>query len=156
MSLATDAASEAIYPLLPFFLIQVLGAGAVSLGIVEGAAEAANSVLKILSGRLADRSRAKRPIVIAGYALSSAVRPLIALAQSWTHVFAVRLVDRIGKGIRGAPRDAMLATWATPSTRGKVYGFHRAMDHAGAVVGPARRVALSLVLSRSNTARCSR
>ena len=137
MSLATDAASEAIYPLLPFFLIQVLGAGAVSLGIVEGAAEAANSVLKILSGRLADRSRAKRPIVIAGYALSSAVRPLIALAQSWTHVFTVRLVDRIGKGIRGAPRDAMLATWATPSTRGKVYGFHRAMDHAGAVIGPA-------------------
>jgi MFS family permease len=137
VSLATDAASEAIYPLLPFFLIQVLGAGAVSLGIVEGAAEAANSVLKILSGRLADRSRAKRPIVIAGYALSSAVRPLIALAQSWTHVFTVRLVDRIGKGIRGAPRDAMLATWATPSTRGKVYGFHRAMDHAGAVVGPA-------------------
>ena len=137
MSLATDAASEAIYPLLPFFLTQVLGAGAVSLGIVEGAAEAANSVLKILSGRLADRSRAKRPIVIAGYALSSAVRPLIALAQSWTHVFTVRFVDRIGKGIRGAPRDAMLATWATPSTRGKVYGFHRAMDHAGAVVGPA-------------------
>jgi len=137
VSLATDAASEAIYPLLPFFLIQVLGAGAVSLGVVEGAAEAANSVLKILSGRLADRSRAKRPIVIAGYALSSAVRPLIALAQSWTHVFTVRLVDRIGKGIRGAPRDAMLAAWATPSTRGKVYGFHRAMDHAGAVVGPA-------------------
>ncbi len=137
MSLATDAASEAIYPLLPFFLIQVLGAGAVSLGIVEGAAEAANSVLKIVSGRLADRSRAKRPIVIAGYALSSAVRPLIALAQSWTHVFTVRLVDRVGKGIRGAPRDAMLAAWATPSTRGKVYGFHRAMDHAGAVVGPA-------------------
>ena len=137
MSLATDAASEAIYPLLPFFLTQVLGAGAVTLGIVEGAAEAANSVLKILSGRLADRSRAKRPIVIAGYALSSAVRPLIALAQNWTHVFTVRLVDRIGKGIRGAPRDAMLATWATPTTRGRVYGFHRAMDHAGAVVGPA-------------------
>ena len=137
MSLATDAASEAIYPLLPFFLIQVLGAGAVSLGLVEGAAEAANSGLKIVSGRLADRSRSKRPIVIAGYALSSAVRPLIALAQSWTHVFTVRLVDRIGKGIRGAPRDAMLAAWATPSTRGKVYGFHRAMDHAGAVVGPA-------------------
>jgi MFS family permease len=137
VSLATDAASEAIYPLLPFFLTQVLGAGAVSLGIVEGAAEAANSVLKILSGRMADRSRAKRPIVIVGYALSSAVRPLIALAQSWMHVFTVRLVDRIGKGIRGAPRDAMLATWATPTTRGKVYGFHRAMDHAGAVVGPA-------------------
>ena len=155
VSLATDAASEAIYPLLPFFLTQVLGAGAVSLGIVEGAAEAANSVLKILSGRLADRSRAKRPIVIAGYALSSAVRPLIALAQSWTHVFTVRLVDRIGKGIRGAPRDAMLATWATPSTRGKVYGFHRAMDHAGAVVGPAV-ASLFLCSIPANTARCSR
>ena len=137
VSLATDAASEAIYPLLPFFLTQVLGAGAVSLGIVEGASEAASSILKILSGRAADRARAKRPLVLMGYGLSSAVRPLIAVAQSWTHVLAVRFIDRVGKGIRGAPRDAMLATWATPATRGRVYGFHRAMDHAGAVVGPA-------------------
>ena len=74
--------------------------------------------------------------MLAGYSLSSAVRPLIALAQSWPHVFAVRMLDRVGKGIRGAPRDAMLAGWATPTTRGKIYGFHRAMDHAGAVVGP--------------------
>jgi MFS family permease len=137
VSLATDSASEAIYPLLPFFLTQVLGAGAVSLGIVEGAAEAANSVLKILSGRAADRTHARRPLVLAGYGISSLVRPLIALARSWPHVFAVRVVDRVGKGIRGAPRDAMLATWTTPATRGKVYGFHRAMDHAGAVLGPA-------------------
>jgi MFS family permease len=136
VSLATDAASEAIYPLLPFFLTQVLGASAVSLGIVEGAAEAANSILKILSGRAADRSRFKRPIVLVGYTISSLVRPLIALAQSWPHVFTVRLFDRVGKGIRGAPRDAMLATWATPTTRGKIYGFHRAMDHTGAVLGP--------------------
>ena len=136
VSLATDAATEAIYPLLPFFLTNVLRAGPVSLGVIEGAAEAANSILKILSGRLADRSRAKRPIVVAGYALSSAVRPLIAVAQSWTHVLAIRLVDRVGKGVRGAPRDAMLASWATDSTRGRIYGFHRAMDHAGAVVGP--------------------
>jgi MFS family permease len=136
VSLATDSASEAIYPLLPFFLTQVLGAGAVSLGIVEGAAEAANSVLKILSGRAADRAKSKRRIVLAGYTLSSAVRPLIAAATSWTHVFAVRLIDRVGKGIRGAPRDAMLAGWATPATRGQIYGFHRAMDHTGAVVGP--------------------
>src|SRR5204862_2641583 len=105
VSLATDAASEAIYPLLPFFLTQVLGAGAVSLGIVEGFAEAINSILKILSGRAADRTAAKRRIVLLGYSLSSAVRPLIALARNWTHVFAVRLFDRIGKGIRGAPRD---------------------------------------------------
>ena len=136
VSLATDAATEAIYPLLPFFLTTVLRAGPVSLGVIEGAAEAANSILKILAGRLADRSRTKRPIVVAGYALSSAVRPLIAVAQSWTHVLTIRLVDRVGKGVRGAPRDAMLASWATDSTRGRIYGFHRAMDHAGAVVGP--------------------
>ena len=136
VSLATDAASEAIYPLLPFFLVQLLGAGVVSLGIVEGSAEAINSILKILSGRAADRARSKRGLVLAGYALSSAVRPLMAIAQSWTHVFGVRLLDRVGKGIRGAPRDAMLAGWATPETRGRIYGFHRAMDHAGAVLGP--------------------
>ena len=137
VSLATDSASEAIYPLLPFFLTQVLGAGAVSLGIVEGAAEAANSLLKIGSGRLADRSPSKRPLVLIGYGLSSAVRPFIAVAQTWLQVFAIRVFDRVGKGIRGAPRDAMLAAWATPDTRGKVYGFHRSMDHLGAVVGPA-------------------
>ena len=136
VSLATDAATEAIYPLLPFFLTNVLGAGAVLLGVIEGAAEAVNSALKIASGRLADRSRAKRPIVLAGYALSSAVRPLIAVAQSWTHVLAIRIADRVGKGVPGAPRDAMLASFATDGTRGRIYGFHRAMDHAGAVVGP--------------------
>ena len=136
VSLATDAATEAIYPLLPFFLTSVLGAGAVSLGVIEGAAEAVNSALKIASGRLADRSRAKRPIVLVGYTLSSAVRPLIAVAQSWTHVLGIRIADRVGKGVRGAPRDAMLASFASEGTRGRIYGFHRAMDHAGAVVGP--------------------
>jgi len=137
VSLATDSATEAIYPLLPYFLTRVLGAGAVSLGIVEGAAEAVNSLLKIWSGRMADRRSTKRPLVLAGYSISSLIRPLIALAQSWSQVFAVRVVDRIGKGIRSAPRDAILATFATPQTRGKVYGFHRGMDHTGAVIGPA-------------------
>src|SRR6476646_2388183 len=137
VSLATDSASEAIYPLLPFFLTHVLGAGAVSLGIVEGAADAVNSLLKIWSGRTADRMSAKRPLVLVGYTISSLTRPLIAIARSWTHVLAVRTFDRVGKGIRGAPRDAMLAVYTTAETRGKVYGFHRAMDHAGAVVGPA-------------------
>src|SRR5215217_1628349 len=137
VSLATDSATEAIYPLLPFFLTQVLGAGAVSLGIVEGAAEAVNSLLKIWSGRAADRRATKRPLVLAGYSLSSLVRPLIALAQSWGQVFVIRVFDRVGKGVRSAPRDAMLATWTTPQTRGKVFGFHRSMDHAGAVIGPA-------------------
>jgi MFS family permease len=137
VSLATDAATEAIYPLLPFFLTRVLGAGVVSLGVLEGAAEAVNSVLKIASGRVADRSARKRPLVLFGYGVSSMARPFIALATTWTQVFVVRVLDRVGKGIRGAPRDAMLATWTTPTTRGKVYGFHRGMDHIGAVVGPA-------------------
>ena len=137
VSLATDSATEAIYPLLPYFLTRVLGAGAVSLGIVEGAAEAVNSLLKVWSGRSADRRATKRPLVLAGYSISSLARPLIALAQSWSQVFAIRVVDRVGKGIRSAPRDAILASFATPQTRGKVFGFHRAMDHAGAVLGPA-------------------
>src|SRR5437016_3054457 len=136
VSLATDAASEAIYPLLPFFLTRVLGAGAISLGIIEGAAEAANSVLKVVSGRIADRSRSRRPLVLLGYSVSSAVRPLIATATGWGQVFTIRVLDRVGKGVRGAPRDAMLARWTTAFTRGKVYGFHRAMDHTGAIVGP--------------------
>ena len=145
VSFATDAATEAIYPLLPFFLTSVLRAGPFSLGVIEGAAEAVNSILKIAAGRLADRSRAKRPIVIVGYTLSSAVRPLIALAQSWTQVLTIRLFDRVGKGIRGAPRDAMLASFAADGARGRIYGFHRAMDHAGAVVGPLAATAFLFV-----------
>ena len=136
VSLATDAASEAIYPLLPFFLTRVLGAGTVSLGVVEGAAEAVSSVLKIASGRVADRTASKRPLVLFGYSVSSVARPFIAIATTWPQVFAIRVLDRIGKGVRSAPRDAMLAAWATPATRGRVYGFHRAMDHLGAVIGP--------------------
>ena len=136
VSFFTDSATEMIYPLLPLFLTRVLGAGAMSLGIIEGVAEAANSVLKILSGRLSDKWGTPKPIVLAGYVLSSAVRPLIGLASSWTHVLTLRFADRLGKGIRGAPRDAMLATFASPDQRGRIYGFHRAMDHAGAVLGP--------------------
>lgn len=136
VSLATDSASEAIYPILPFFLTRVLGAGTVSLGVVEGAAEAVNSILKIWSGREADRAKRKRPLVLFGYSVSSAARPFIAITTSWPQVFVVRLLDRVGKGVRGAPRDAMLAAWATEKNRGAIYGFHRAMDHLGAVVGP--------------------
>src|SRR5262249_2803791 len=106
------------------------------LGIVEGAAEAVNSVLKIWSGREADRAKRKRPLVLFGYSVSSIARPFIALATSWMQVFLVRVLDRVGKGVRGAPREAMLAGWATPGNRGAVFGFHRAMDHLGAVVGP--------------------
>jgi MFS family permease len=135
VSFFTDMASEMVYPLLPLFLTQVLGAGAMSLGVIEGAAEAANSALKILAGWWADRGSPKK-LVFAGYGLASAVRPLIALAHAWPQVLAIRFIDRLGKGIRGAPRDAMLAALAPAAARGRVYGFHRAMDHAGAVTGP--------------------
>ncbi|HZP49314.1 MAG TPA: MFS transporter [Vicinamibacterales bacterium] len=145
VSLATDAATEAIYPLLPFFLTQVLGAGAVSLGIVEGAAEAVNSLVKVLSGRAADRAARKRPLVLFGYSVSSLARPFIAIASTWTQVFAVRVLDRVGKGVRGAPRDAMLAAIATRDNRGRIFGFHRAMDHIGAIVGPVAASAFLLL-----------
>jgi MFS family permease len=134
-----------IYPLLPVYLSRVLGAGAVSLGVIEGVAEGVNSLLKIVSGRLSDRWSRRKPIVIAGYFLSSVARPFIGVATTWTQVLAIRAVDRTGKGIRGAPRDAMLAELAPPAARGRVFGFHRAMDHAGAVVGPL--IAAGLLLA---------
>jgi MFS family permease len=135
-SLFTDAATEMIYPLLPVYLSRVLGAGAVSLGIIEGVAEGVNSLLKVISGYWTDRSSRRRPIVIGGYAVSSIARPFIAVTMSWPQVLVIRALDRVGKGIRGAPRDVLLARFATPTTRGRIYGFHRAMDHTGAIVGP--------------------
>ena len=136
VSLLTDAATEAVYPLLPVFVTQVLGGPPIALGIIEGAADATSSLLKVFAGRWSDRLNSRKPIAVAGYALSSLVRPFIALATSWAHVFAVRVVDRVGKGVRGAPRDAMLAALAPPGERGRVFGYHWGMDHAGAAVGP--------------------
>ena len=136
VSFFTDTASEMVYPLLPLFLTRVLGGSAMSLGIIEGVAEGANSVLKIVSGWLTDRSGEPKKLVLGGYSLSSAVRPLIAFVSSWPQVVALRFVDRLGKGIRTSPRDAMLARFAPDQHRGRVYGFHRGMDHAGAVAGP--------------------
>src|SRR5688572_20521049 len=136
VSFFTDTASEMVYPLLPLFLTRVLGASAMSLGVIEGVAEAANSILKVWSGRLADRTQAPKRLVLIGYAISSLIRPFIGVASAWGHVLTIRFVDRLGKGIRGAPRDAMLAGFATPANRGRVFGLHRAMDHAGAVLGP--------------------
>ena len=134
-SLFTDAGTEMIYPLLPMYLSRVLGASAMSLGVIEGVAEAVNSLLKVVSGYWSDRTQ-RKPIVIAGYALSSLARPLIGLTSSWPQALFIRAMDRTGKGIRGAPRDAMLAEFATPTTRGRIFGFHRAMDHTGAIAGP--------------------
>ena len=136
VSFFTDTASEMIYPLLPLFLTQTLKAGAMSLGVIEGVAEAANSLLKMLSGWLADRWGTPKALVLGGYSVSSAVRPLIAIVTAWPQVLLIRFSDRLGKGIRSSPRDSMLASFAPPGSRGRVYGFHQAMDHAGAVVGP--------------------
>lgn len=136
VSLFTDAATEIIYPLLPVYLSRVLGASALSLGVIEGVAEGVNSLLKVASGWWSDRQTKRRPLVIVGYALSSAARPLIAITTSWPHVLGIRVLDRTGKGIRTAPRDAMLTRFADASSRGRIFGFHRAMDHTGAIVGP--------------------
>ena len=136
VSLLTDAATEAVYPLLPVFITQVLGGPPVALGLVEGAADATSSILKVVAGRWSDRAGMRKPIVLLGYGLSSLVRPFVAITTSWVHVFAIRVTDRVGKGLRSAPRDAMLATLAPPGERGRVFGYHWAMDHAGAAVGP--------------------
>jgi len=135
-SFFTDTASETVYPLMPLYLTKVLGGSALSIGVIEGLAEALNSILKILAGQWSDRLGARKRLMIAGYALSSAVRPLVALVSSWTQVLGVRLADRVGKGLRGAPRDALIAHWVEPSNRGYAFGVNRAMDHTGAVVGP--------------------
>jgi MFS family permease len=136
VSLLNDASSEMIYPLLPAFLTQVLGASPAFLGAVEGMAEAVASLLKLASGWLTDRLRRRKPAVVAGYATASLARPLIALAARPLDVLALRLADRLGKGVRSAPRDALVAEVTRSEDRGRAYGFHRAMDHTGAVIGP--------------------
>ena len=136
VSLLTDAASEMIYPLLPIFLSTVLGAPASAIGAIEGAAETLASMLKLASGWWSDKVKSRLPLVWAGYGLATFVRPLIGLATSPMQVLAVRLTDRTGKGIRSSPRDALLADSIEPSQRGRAFGFHRAGDNAGAVIGP--------------------
>jgi len=135
-SFFTDFSSEMIYPLLPAFLATVLGAGALQLGIIEGVAESTASIFKIISGLWTDRVKRRKPFLIAGYGIAGIVRPLIGLAVTWPFVLAMRFMDRIGKGLRTSPRDALIADVTDPSVRGTAFGFHRAMDHAGAVVGP--------------------
>lgn len=142
VSFLTDASSEIIYPLLPIFLTTVLGAGAAAVGAIEGAAETTSALLKLASGWWSDRLSRRKPLVVAGYAIASLARPLVAIAQSAAQVLVIRLTDRVGKGIRGAPRDALIAESVDPSIRGRAFGFHRASDHAGAVVGPLIAFAL--------------
>jgi MFS family permease len=136
VSFFTDFSSEMIYPLLPLFLAGALGANASFIGAIEGFAESMASLLKVVSGIWSDKMKRRKPLVLAGYALASIVRPFTALAQTATQVFALRLTDRIGKGIRTAPRDALLADSAPAGIRGRAFGFHSAADNAGAVIGP--------------------
>jgi len=135
VSFFQDAASEMLYPVLPLFLTGVLGAPVAVVGLVEGLGEAMASVMKIVSGRLAD-IRKRRPLVALGYGLSSLAKPLTGLAQVWPLVLVARVVDRTGKGIRTSPRDALIADETPAHLRGRAFGFHQASDTAGAVCGP--------------------
>ena len=136
VSFFTDVSSEMIYPLLPLFLTGMLGAGPAFLGVIEGVAESTSSLLKLLSGVVSDRGRRRKRLVLLGYSISALMRPLIGSAASPLAVLLIRTGDRVGKGIRTSPRDALIADSVEASMRGKAYGFHRSMDHAGALVGP--------------------
>lgn len=136
ISLLNDAASDLVYPLVPLFLATVLGAGAQALGLIEGVANATAALLKLASGALYDRFPRAKGWLVAGYSLPAVARPLIALAMSTPVLALLRVADRIGKGLRSAPRDALLARSVEPSRRGLAFGVHRSMDHAGAVIGP--------------------
>ena len=136
VSFLNDAASEMITPLLPLFLTAVLGTGPAVVGLVEGVAEATASLLKLISGRLADRGWNAKGLVMSGYGLSNSARPLIGLALGWPWVLLLRFLDRVGKGLRTSPRDALIAAGTEQHLLGRAFGFQRALDHAGAVVGP--------------------
>lgn len=136
VSLFNDIASEMIYPLLPLFLNTVLGAGVVFIGLIEGIAESVSSFLKLFSGWVSDRFQKRKGLILFGYFLASITRPFIGLATSAYHVLFLRFFDRIGKGVRSSPRDALLSQSCREKERGKAFGFQRAMDHAGAMIGP--------------------
>lgn len=135
VSFLQDTASELLYPLLPIYLTTVLGAPPAVVGAIEGAAEGAASLTKVAVGPLGDRF-AKRPLIATGYGMAALGKVIVAVAAAWPGVLAGRVVDRLGKGLRGGPRDALLVEGVEPGSRGKVFGFHRAMDTLGAVVGP--------------------
>lgn len=136
VSLLNDTASELVYPLIPVYLATVLAADSLALGLIEGVALAFSSFMQLLSGHMSDRRRSAKPWVVCGYAVAAIARPLYALAGAWPVVLALRLADRLGKGLRTAPRDAMLAAAAPADKRGLAFGLHRAMDNLGAVIGP--------------------
>ena len=135
-SLLNDSASEMIYPLLPVFLTSILGATPVTVGVIEGAADGLASILKYFAGSFSDKLATRKPLVVVGYGLAAASRALIAVAGRWPAVLTARLIDRTGKGIRSAPRDAIIADVTPAEDRGRAFGFQRALDHTGAIIGP--------------------
>jgi len=145
VSLLNDFASEMVYPLLPAFITGVLGGGAVALGALDGAADAAASLVKLVSGRLADRASRRGPLIVGGYFLAAAVRPIIALTAAAWQVIVLRVVDRLGKGLRTPPRDALIADVTPAPMVGRAFGLQRGLDHVGAVIGP---LVAWMVLSR--------
>jgi len=136
VSFLTDVSSEMIVPVLPLFLTVTLRTPVVAVGLIEGVAESTASLLRVFAGWLSDRAGRRKPLVVAGYLLSNLTKPLLGAAGVWTHVLGLRFVDRVGKGIRGAPRDALIAESVALEHRGLAFGFHRALDTAGAALGP--------------------
>jgi MFS family permease len=136
VSLLNDFASEMVYPLLPAFITGVLGGGAVALGALDGGADAAAALVKLIAGRLADRKERRGPLIVGGYFLAAAVRPVIALTAAAWQVVVLRVVDRLGKGLRTPPRDALIADVTPAPMVGRAFGLQRGLDHVGAVIGP--------------------
>lgn len=146
VSFLADVSSEMLYPITPIFLTAVLGAPMAAIGIIEGAAEATASLLKAFAGKLSDRTGRRRPFVFMGYLISALAKPLIATATGWGTVLVARVSDRFGKGLRSSPRDALLADSTDASLRGRAFGWHRAMDTMGAVLGPLSALILLMLL----------
>lgn len=142
VSFFADVSSEMLYPILPLFLTTILGAPVAAIGLIEGLAEATSSLLKTLAGWLSDKSGRRRPFIFAGYLLSAGAKPLIALATGWPLVLVARMGDRFGKGMRSSPRDALIGDLVAPQQRGRAFGWHRAMDTMGAVIGPLLALAI--------------
>jgi len=150
VSLFTDLSSQMVFPLIPLFMVSVLGAGAYAVGIVEGAAETTASLLKVASGYWSDKIKKRKPFVLFGYSISTITKPLFAFATVWYFVLFVRVIERIGKGLRTAPRDALVVESCDESVRGKAYGFHRAMDGIGSIFGAVIAFFLLPVLGYKN------
>ena len=148
VSMLTDMSSEMIYPVMPLFL-SLIGASGLVIGLIEGASETTASLLKVVSGWYSDKFDRRKPFIVSGYSLSSLIKPALIWATAPFHVLGIKIAERVGKGIRSAPRDALIADSTPPEVRGKAYGFHKAMDSLGAVIGPIITLAIILTVALS-------